>query len=145
MSLPHTRIALETRLKNSWGNTTPIRWENVRFDPPMDVNKNPRPYIACLIKNGRGSDITLGSDNPWTRWEGMVIVQIFVPEFIGTKLATQYAETIKNIYLALPRNIQYLNSGIIRLYAPYAVETGVVGGYYVVNVTTPFRRDSQLV
>ena len=144
MSYPNARTALELRLKNGWGTTTPIKWQNVRFDAPVDKNSNPLPYIAFILRSGVGEDITLGSDNPWQRWTGIVVIQIFTLENTGMKLATQYAETIKNIYLTQPRQISYLSSGIIRLFAPYATEVGNVSGYYQTNVTIPFKRDAQL-
>lgn len=143
MSLVDARAALEQRLKVGWNNRTPIKWENVRFDPPVNGSNNPQPYIAFTLRDGFAEDIALGSDNPIQRYTGTIIVQILVPEKTGMGLATQYSEFIKNIYLNPPRSFQYSASGVIRLFPPYAVTVGEVTGWMQVNVLVPFRRDAR--
>jgi Bacteriophage related domain of unknown function len=142
MSYVDARIALETRLKDNW-TQTPIKWENVRFDPPVSGTNNPQPYIAFLLRDGVAEDIALGSWNPIQRYTGTVMVQVLVPEKTGMGLATQYGEFIKNIYLKPPRDFQYQQSGMIRLFPPYLTTVGELAGWTQVNVLVPFRRDAR--
>jgi hypothetical protein len=141
MSYVDTRIALETRLKDHWAQT-PIKWENVRFDPPAN-GSNAQPYIAFSIRDGAAEDIALGSWNPVQRYTGTVVVQVLVPEKTGMGLATQFGEFIKNIYLKPPRDFQYGASGLIRLFPPYLVTVGEAVGWAQINVLIPFRRDAR--
>lgn len=138
------RTALENRLKLAW-TLTPIKWQAVPFDPPVNGSNRPLPYIAFVLRNGSSEDISLGSANPWQRYSGVVIVQVFTPELTGMGLATQYGELIKNIYLAAPRQIMLPDDAIIRLFPPYMTEVGTIAGWNQVNVTTPFKMDAHPV
>jgi hypothetical protein len=142
MSFVDAKIALEKRLKDSW-TRTPIRWPNQPFVVPEDTLHNPQPYVAFVLRNNGGEDIVLGSDSPEWRWTGVVILQIFVPENSGTAILTLYADLIKTIYLQAPRDFQYQNSGIIRLYVPAVQEIGINNGWMQANVVVPFRRDAK--
>jgi hypothetical protein len=143
MSFVDTRSALEQRFKLNW-TRTPIKWQNVRFEVPADVSNNPQPYVAFTLRGGEGADITLGSMNPWYRWSGLIIVSVFVPENVGMGLVTLYADLIKKIFLDPPRDFQYLQSGVIRLLVPQAVEIGIVAGWCQTNILTAYRRDAQV-
>jgi hypothetical protein len=136
------RSALENRLKIAW-TATPIRWQNIPFDPPINGSNRPLPYIAFNLRNGVSEDIALGSANPWQRYSGVVVVQIFTPENTGMGLATQYGELIKDIYLSAPRQIMLPDNAIIRLFPPYMNEIGTIAGWNQVNVITPFKMDAQ--
>lgn len=135
------RKALETRLKLGWV-TTPIKWEEISFDPPVDATNKPLPYIAFVLRNGSSEDIALGSDNPWQRYAGVVMVHIFTPELTGIGLATQYGTLIKNIYLRAPRQIMLPNDAIIRLFPPHVNNVGTLAGYRQTNVIVPFKMDA---
>lgn len=141
MSDVDAKIALETKFKNGW-TLTPIKWPDVRFDIPVNTQNNPQPYVAYIQRGGVAEDIVLGSDNPEQRYTGIIMIQIFTPEHAFTGLSTHYADLIKTIYLTPPRQLQYLTSGIIRFYAPYAVEVGNMAGWDQLNVITPFKRDA---
>jgi len=143
MSFVDTNSILEQRLKNSWSRT-PIKWPNQVFQPPEDTAHNPQPYIAFNHRGGGAEDLVLGSDNPWYRWHGIVIINVFVPENIGMATLRFYGDLIKTIFLQQPRAFQYLQSGIIRLFVPQVVEVGSVVGWMQVNVMVPYRRDSQV-
>lgn len=142
MSFVDERKAFEIRFNTGW-TTTPIKWESVPFDPPVDATGNPRPYVAFNLRRNEGSDITLGSDSRWYRWTGVVIIEIFIPENRGPNLLDTYAESIKNIWLTTPREFQYGNSGIIRPGVPYILYVGNISGWEKSNVNVPYRRDAQ--
>lgn len=142
MSFVDTRSALEQRFKLNW-TRTPIKWANVRFEPPKDTANNPMPYVSFVLRSNGGEDITLGSYNPWYRWSGLIIISVYVPENLGMSTLTLYSDLIKKIYLDPPRDFQYLQSGVIRLLVPSVVEVGITAGWCQNNVMIPFRRDSQ--
>ena len=90
----------ENHLKTHW-SATAIKWENISFTPTKDVNGNPNPYIAFVLRETDlpgGGDITLGSDNPWYRWTGIATTQIWVRENTGLGLALTYADQIKGLF-----------------------------------------------
>ena len=134
---------LETRFSTGW-TRTPIKWANVNFVIPTDVNHNPQPYVAFFLRNGTGEDIVLGSDAPEWRAHGLVMVNIFAPENIGMGLLRQYADIIRMLFLAQPRDFTYGNSGIIRLRVPTVNEIGIMAGWCQVNVLIPFSNDFRL-
>lgn len=90
----------ESHLNTHW-TATAIKWENVPFTPVKDVNGNPNPYIAFVLRETElagGGDITLGSDNPWYRWSGIAFTQIFTRENTGLGLGLSYADQMKGLF-----------------------------------------------
>lgn len=142
MSFVDERKAFEIRFAAGW-TTTPIKWENIPFDVPVSASGNPTAYVAFNLRPGIGEDITLGSDSRWYRWTGVAIIEIFIPENSGPRLAATYAEAIKNIWLTNPREFTYGSSGIIRPGVPYQLYVGNMAGWDKTNVNVPYRRDAQ--
>jgi hypothetical protein len=97
MSYADTRSCFEQLFSTHW-TYTPIFWTNSPFDPPQDGNRNAEPYVAVTVREGSSEEITLGSENPWYRHSGIVIVQIFTLERTGSGLADGYADMVKGIF-----------------------------------------------
>lgn len=133
MSFEDARRAIETRLETNW-TTTPIRFENVPFQETM------QPYVALFIRDGQGMQISLGTP-ALRRWPAVIVVQIFVPQDIGTKLAKTYADSIAAIF----DRAQFSsgNSGTIRCRIPSIEPVGITHGWHQTNVTVPMIRDRQ--
>ena len=138
MSFVDERKAIESELNDNW-TTTPIQWENVPFDIPSSSGVL-QPYIAMSLLPGEGEQIELGTV-PLYRWVGVIVIQIFVPEHhtSGPGLASQYAETLKAIFLR--KQLSQGSSGRILTRVPYMSVQGVVEGWYQVNLNTNYVRD----
>lgn len=138
MSFVDERKAIESELNNNW-TTTPIQWENVPFSVPLS-NGVQQPYIALFLLTGEGEQIDLGTV-PLYRWAGVIAIQIFVPEHntSGPGLASQYAETLKAIFLR--KQLSTGSSGRILTRVPSMDNQGVVSGWYQINLNTEYVRD----
>lgn len=100
MSFRDCKIAFELFLKNHWTSTA-IKYQDVPFDEQKDVDGNPKSYIALSIRETQdvgGSEITLGSDNPWYRWVGTAVIEIYVPEKKFPGVPWEYADQLKGIF-----------------------------------------------
>jgi hypothetical protein len=127
------RIAIEKRFHDTW-TTTPIVWGNVPFAEQTG------PYVALFILDGEGHQVSLGTP-ALRRWAGVIIVQIFVEQDTGTKLARQYADTIGAIFDRA--QFSYGSSGTIRCRIPSITPVGIENGWFQINVEIPFIRDKQ--
>jgi hypothetical protein len=133
MSFEATRVAIESRVQTNW-TTTPIKFENVPFKETKDA------YVALFILEGEGQQVSLGT--PATRrWPGVIIIQVFVPEDSGTKLAKTYADALAAIF----DRVQFSsgNSGTISCRIPSVETVGAKDGWHQTNVTVPFKRARQ--
>lgn len=90
-------------------------------------------WIRTNILNSDSQQISLGS-NPWFRYKGLVIFQIFTKPNIGSGRATQLADTITGLF----RNTKI---GAITFRPPRVDKIGEDGGWYQVNVSVPFFRE----
>lgn len=97
MSFADAFTLFEIILNTHW-SFTPIWWENVQFDPPVDANGDFEPYIAVIHRENTGVRLNLGSDNPSYRFTGVFMMQIFTPERSGPALSRQYADILKGIF-----------------------------------------------
>lgn len=133
MSFEATRQAIEARLAANW-TTTPIKFENVPFVETVD------PYLALFILDGEGNQITVG-DPVVKRWTGLILIQVFVPQDTGTKLARTYADSLGALFER--QTFSAGASGTIRSRIASIQSIGVKDGWYQINVTVPFIRDKQ--
>ena len=125
--------AIETRLAAGW-TTTPIRYDNAPFP------ETTAPYVALFILDGDGNQISLGAV-ALRRWVGLIVLQIFVPQDTGTRLAKGYANTLGALFDRAEFPVE--NGGLIRCRVPSIAEIGIRNGWNQLNVTIPFTRDKQ--
>ncbi len=133
MSFEDAAKAVEGRLQTNW-TATPIKFENVPFKETASA------YIALFLKDGEGTQITLGSP-ALRRWPGIIMVQVFVPERTGIQQARNYADGIGAIFDR--QQFSQGNSGVFTCRIPSIEMVGVNQGWLQVNVTIPYHRDRQ--
>lgn len=136
MSFNDTRRAIEARFQTQFAAerpTVPIRFDNVRGAEPET-----EPFVSLTIIEGTGHQDTSGS-TPLLRYEGEIVVAIFVPEREGTIEASQIADDVDAIFRRA--SFSFGSSGRILCYVPSRVRIGVdEGGFYQLQVRTPYQR-----
>lgn len=116
----------EQRMLALW-TTTPIRWDNVEFDPPSDA-----PWVSFHVLPGRSDKTDL--INRYRSW-GMVDVQVFVPVGDGSQPAFALADQIAVIWRSV-------TVGGIIFKTPSVQRVGdTQDGWYQVNLSVPFYWD----
>lgn len=83
---------VESKFSTDWGATTPIRFENIPFTPPVTS------WVAISVKEGDSQKISLGPGLQCRRTLGIIFVEIFTALDIGSATARGYADTIKGIF-----------------------------------------------
>ena len=123
--------AIETRLSAAWV-TTKIRYVNAPFVETRT------PYVALFVLDGEGHQISLGAV-VLHRWVGVILMQVFVLQDTGTRLAKTYANTLGAVF----DRAEFSSgaSGLIRCRVPSVQEIGITNGWYQLNVSVPFIRD----
>lgn len=95
------KAAIRSRLEANW-TTTRITYMNERPAepwPPVDTNGAPAPWVNLEIQCNDAPIYATGqAGNNVYRYEGVVMVHVFMPEGMGTTLADQYAVTIGEIF-----------------------------------------------
>ena len=92
MSVETERSTIEKFLADNW-TTTPIQFDNVRFDKPADSK-----WIALSINTGSSEQITMGSNAPLNRHIIIINVQVFTEAGIGSKQAKEFARDIATLF-----------------------------------------------
>ena len=125
------RKAIESRFNANW-TTTPIKFEW------MPINETRDAHVALFLRHGDRSQVTLGNA-PTVRSVSLVIVQIFVPENIGTVLAKTYADSIAAIF----DRVQFTtdDGDLLSFQTASAEAVGQFDGWCQFNVTVPYTRD----
>jgi len=130
----HARIAVEKRLNDNW-MTTPIRFwsSNAPFNVPATA------YIALMVEEFDGRQITLGGTPQLHRYAGQITIQVLVPERTGASVALGYCDTLDDLFRRA--QFSYSNSGLITCRTPQRRDVGVTQGWYQVNLVIPYQRD----
>jgi len=149
------KAAIRQRLAANW-TTTRITYQNTKPAapwPPTDGAQpmpNFLPWVHLEIASSRSQ--MHGAGKPGSQvWvtDGLILVHVFVPEGIGDALATQYANTIGEIFRAKV----FYDSGdgcYVRTWAPRVDEGGPVksdsdiewantGVWFRVTMSVPFE------
>lgn len=92
-SLDKTRELLEVAIINGWGSTTPIKFENVKFDDTgIDA------FISVMMINYTSSNVCVGSAiTKRIRHKGVLAVKVYTKKDIGSGSAYIYADQIRSI------------------------------------------------
>ena len=126
MSFEALRLSIEGRMAANWTATT-VAYPNVNFTVP-DV-----PWVRLTVINGPGNTQGITGSTPTVRDTGLVSLQIFVKEGVGTKPATELVDLFTPIY-------EHTRFGGILCYTATVNHLGVTNGWHQTNITIPFRR-----
>ena len=88
MSLDNDRKVVEELLEDNWA-TTDIAWDGVEYTPTPGTS-----WIRCTILPGEDQYLTTDE----YRQVGLVVIQIFTPDNIGSATARGYADTLSGIF-----------------------------------------------
>lgn len=128
------RQAIEERLAANY-SAVPIKYENLSFVPPTNTS-----WIALTILTGSAFQASLGTGNSsrLTRFSGIIQIDIYTPEGVGTKSAKDIADVISAIY----DNVQFSSgsSGTITCRVPDYKTLGIVDGWYHAVVSVAYQR-----
>lgn len=92
-SLDKTRELLEVAIINGWGSTTPIKFDNVKFDDTkIDA------FISVLMINYTSDNVCIGSAiTKRIRHEGVLAIKVYTKKDIGSGNAYAYADQIRGL------------------------------------------------
>lgn len=134
------RSVVGTILDSGWvdGNgarKTPIAWPNREYIPPEDS-----PWIRVSLLPGTAFRLTIGGDTNITRHPGILSIQLFDTYGKGDHTIRSLADDL----MALFRDLVTPGSTgeQIRFQSPSLYESGVDGGWYQMNCSIPFLRDT---
>lgn len=127
MSFSTARRDIEKRLDANWA-TTPVAFENVKFNPPNDS-----PWVKLRIFENSVNRINIGSPG-FHRAQGTIIVEIYTLLGTGSNTGRSYADTIAAIF----RDAQF--NGITCREASVEI-AGEINGWWQTNVSIPFFWD----
>jgi hypothetical protein len=122
-------IALQTRFRDKWGNTTEVHWPNVAFE-----SADKSEWVRFRILNEQSRQAGIGGETHLYRYPGFVSVIIFTKPNIGSARALFLADKVEDAF----RGADF--SGI-KMGVPSSTQIGVVDGMYQTNVLCPFYRD----
>ena len=136
MSFEDERVAVESRFASNYSSTV-VKYENVPFAQPEAVS-----WVALTILSGEGSAASLGTGNGsrLDRFSGIVQIDIYTVEDVGTKTARQLADTIGAIF----DNVQFSSgsSGTITTRTPSYLTRGVENGWHHSVVSVAYHRST---
>lgn len=134
MSWDDERSAVEQRFSASWGDTTPVRYENVKWVEPTDGE-----WVALSIQGAGANQISLNV-SALVRFDGLISVQVFAKENTGTRVIRNLAEQAASIFRRA--DFSKDSSGRIVCQIPWIKAVGTKNGWYQVNVIVPYHRDA---
>lgn len=149
-SVNETEKVLRDYFEVNW-TTTAIKWPRIPFDPRKTTQGNRLPYVSFIIREGQypgGGNVTLGSPEAsrFFRWSGIIVNEVFIPENnLDAGLMTRYLGMLTDLWNM--QTLLYVDSNgdqaTCRLRVPHSNEVGIVNGWDVHNLITPYIRDSQ--
>ena len=129
MTFESERLAIESRFHNNWSTAIKVVYDNMKYTPVADT-----PYVRLSLENIESRQTSLGNSRLW-RNNGLIFIDIFVPEHTGTKILRGYIDTAAAIF----RGVTF--SGIV-CRAPYQPSPGqVLNGWYQMSIAIPYFVD----
>ena len=120
--------AIESRFNTNWATATPIKFDNVAYEPTAGTT-----YVELQIHWDKSKQVSL-EKTPLHRAWGIISVNIYTALNTGTKTAEQKADTAATIF----RNAKF--SGIT-CKSPEVKRIGEVDGWFVYNMNVIFHFD----
>lgn len=136
MGFEDIRLAIESRLAE-WPThgplpSAPVAFDNVATQPSVqDAIDAKEPWIRCVIQHGDSLTAGIGS-RPCVRRTGLVMLQIFTSERIGSTTAAQLADS-------LAQHLEYWQDGPLETQAASVQRVGPQDGWFMYVVSCPFR------
>lgn len=131
MTYAAERQSIEGLFQTGWGSTTPVAWDNVEYTPVSGT-----AWVDFRILNGSESAIVISGDQ--YRNVGLVNINIFTPEGVGSSSARTLADTAAGIFRGVTVDD-------ITFRAPSIRTLGVMNGWYQTNLSIPFFRDTLML
>jgi hypothetical protein len=130
------RSAIETQLYNNITvvSTNNIEFANSRFEMPTNET-----WIRISIIEGNARQASLGNYTVLKRYTGSIMVDIFIPQYNGTKEGREIADEIATIFDR--KQLSYGSSGTISTRITSAKDVGAHEGWYQISCTTNYQRD----
>lgn len=129
MSFQSEKLSIETYISD---NKAQFQGADIVFENVTKPN-NSVNWVRVNILNSDSRQISLGS-NPYYRYKGLLIFQIFTRPNTGSGKSNQLSDTITNLFRGVS-----LNS--ITFKTPMKDTIGEVDGWFQVNVSVPFFRE----
>ena len=130
MNFSQAEAAIRAHFNTGWAGATSIAWPDVSFTPPADT------WVRFAMKNNDSYQASIGSPSSnMFRRKGVVFIQVFQPEGIGSTDARAKADLAADIFIS---------NGLsgFRFSKVNAKDIGADGaGYYQWNVTAEFEYD----
>ncbi len=126
MGFEALRESIETRMADNW-STTEVAYENVPFTPPAG------PWVRLQINLGEGGSMGILGSAVTVRDQGVISLQVFVPEGQGSKAANDLVDALITIY-------EHQRFDGITTYTASPRAAGITNGWHQTNITIPFRR-----
>lgn len=134
MSFEDERHAIEGRFEDNY-TSTDVKYENTPFKQPSEAS-----WAALTILPGNGEQISLGtgSTGRLKRFAGIIQIDIYTKENVGTKTARNLADTIAAIF----DSVQFSkgSSGTITTRVPSLITRGVEAGWLHSVVSVAYHR-----
>ena len=134
MSFEDERVAIESRFADNYSSTV-IKYENVPFVQPDGAS-----WVALTVLSGEGVPASIGTGigSRLDRFSGIVQIDIYTVEDVGTKTARQLADTIGAIF----DNVQFSSgsSGTITTRTSSYLTRGVENGWHHSVVSVAYHR-----
>lgn len=133
---------IRVRFSDRWGDTTPVAWENLAFDPlrqsgdPDGETVDPAPWVRLTIRTGDAEQVggaPVGARR--FRHVGVVFVQIFTPKGTGDQRARELADEVCAIFRGVT------DSGVV-FQTPHVEPAGTDDAWYQLTVECPYYRDT---
>lgn len=128
MGFQSTQALIETLFSSNWSHTN-ISYDGVPFDPRLLEE-----WVRIAVREGSGNQASIGSTNPMFRYNGVIFVQVFTKNSIGSGRALELADLVTPIFRS-----KFLNG--IHYGVPVVARIGPSDAWYQVNVSCEFYRE----
>lgn len=128
MGFQAAQALIETLFATNW-TATPITYDGVSFDP-----RALEEWVRIAVREGAGNQASCGSSNVLFRYNGVVFVQIFTKNGLGSGRAKELADLVTPIFRSK------VVSGI-HYRVPVVTVVGASDAWYQVNVSCEFYRE----
>lgn len=126
MTFAIEKATIENHVKNNLTGTNLVYENQSQPNSVLD-------WVRVNILNSDSKQVSLGN-NPYFRYKGLLIFQIFTKPNIGSGRAMSIADQITTIFRGQ-------KVGTITFRPPVTDKVGENGGWYQVNVSVPFFRE----
>ncbi|RLA56950.1 MAG: hypothetical protein DRR04_13620, partial [Gammaproteobacteria bacterium] len=80
MSFKYEAQLIEEKFNTAWGNTTPIEWDNVDYNPTAGTS-----YVKFTIVNGNSTIAGIGGSSNMHRIRGLISINVFTALNTGSR------------------------------------------------------------